>query len=95
MQGAGFGYDSKTNDFKIIRFGHEGSSNDWTKCLKSGDQGKYIKTKTITEVYRMRRDCWREIRTCDSLQFCCCSYIGNKVFCRGVFIGLSDLIKTV
>ncbi|PON47168.1 F-box domain containing protein [Trema orientale] len=70
--GVGFGYDSRANDYKIIRFGH-------TKFLL----GRIQHFKTRAEIYSMRSDSWREIGI--HLVFDSSPHLGNEVFCKGVF----------
>ncbi|PON47926.1 F-box domain containing protein [Parasponia andersonii] len=71
-----FGYDSRGDDYKVVRFGY-------TKVL-GGDQKEYYNIRA--EVYSMRSESWREIEFGTPIQFpIVYPFIGRQVFLRGVF----------
>ncbi|PON70470.1 F-box domain containing protein [Parasponia andersonii] len=69
----GFGYDSRADDYKVVRLGYEGFGRN---------EIEYYRARA--EVYSMRRDCWREVEF-DGLELVCRPLIGKEVFCKGVF----------
>ena len=76
VQGMGFGYNLKANDFKIVRFGHD----------RSLDGVDYYKTSA--EVYSMRSNSWRECEIqfkFDCIELGCSKFTGKEIFCNGVF----------
>ena len=66
----GFGYDSRANDYKVVRFG-----------LKASGQGFSIHPVLRAQVYSMRNCSWRKIRF--NLEFDCHpTILHNAIFCK-------------
>ncbi|PON77051.1 F-box domain containing protein, partial [Parasponia andersonii] len=69
--GVGFGYDSRGNDYKVVRFGLD-------RFLP--DRIEYFKARA--ELYSLRSDSWREIEI--HLELDTFPHLGKEVFNRGV-----------
>ncbi|XP_062082981.1 F-box/kelch-repeat protein At3g23880-like [Humulus lupulus] len=70
--GIGFYYDSRVNDYKVIRFGCERLF-----------PGSVVNPKPRADIYSMATDSWRRVET--QLEFDGLPYPGEQVFCKGVF----------
>ncbi|PON51467.1 hypothetical protein TorRG33x02_311380, partial [Trema orientale] len=68
----GFSYDSRGNDYKVVRLGTDSFRRDGIKRFKMR-----------AEVYSMSSDSWKE--TGIQLEFDRLPHLGKEVFCKGVF----------
>ncbi|PON43744.1 F-box domain containing protein [Trema orientale] len=70
--GVVLGYDSRANDYKVVRFGHNRLIRDQSESFK-----------IRAEVYSLRSDSWKEIRV--QLELDCYPHAGKGIFCKGAF----------
>ncbi|PON51469.1 hypothetical protein TorRG33x02_311400, partial [Trema orientale] len=70
--GVVFGYDSRANDYKVVRFEHYRLLRDQVEYFKIG-----------AEVYSLRSDSWKEVGI--QLELDRFPHVGEEVFCKGVF----------
>ncbi|PON44946.1 F-box domain containing protein [Trema orientale] len=71
VRGVGFGYDSRANDYKIVRFGHD------MLCRGTRAEVYSMRRDSWSEIQIQFEF--------DRLGFKCSPSVGKEVFCRGVF----------